>query len=322
MDNLFQSKWFVRIVSLIFAIMLYLFVTIETETTQNESSIVPGSQKESEIVENVPVDIRLDSENYVVTGAPETVTVSLEGMPSVLTPVVRQKNFTVYLDLLELNEGKHQVEVEIENIPRELNAYIDPKEVEVTLEERATTTQKIDVEFINEDQLPLGYELGIPELNIDEAKIVSSRAIIEQIALVKVYIDVANVKETIKNREVPVNVYDTQGNEVKVRVDPKAVLATVPVERPTKAVEVKVPVKGKLKTGYKLKAVKAETEKIDIYGKKADINKVNEITTKPVDIEGLDENKTLQVELEIPDNIASSKQKIEVVIEVEAEKVN
>src|SRR5699024_5608644 len=96
MDNRIQSKWLVCIVALACAILRYVFVTIEVEVEPSEDVYAPGftdSKKEVEVLENIPVDVKIDSDKYVVSGVPEEVEVSLEGPVSVLTPVMRQKNF-------------------------------------------------------------------------------------------------------------------------------------------------------------------------------------------------------------------------------------
>src|SRR5690625_6838971 len=90
MDNWFQSKLFVCIISLAFAILLYVFGTIEVEVEPSEDVDAPGftdSKKEVEVLEDIPVDVKIDSDKYVVSGVPEEVEVSLEGPVSVLTPV-------------------------------------------------------------------------------------------------------------------------------------------------------------------------------------------------------------------------------------------
>lgn len=320
MDNWFQSKWFVRIVSLAFAVMLYIFVTIEVTPKQDDSLVFPGGQKVVEVMENIPVDIRINGDKYVVSGVPESVSVSLEGSQSALMPVVRQKNFTVFVDLNDLEEGTHIVEIEHENVPKELAAYIDPKEIEISIEERATADFRIDAELINVDQLPAGYEVGIPVLNLDEVTIVSSRAIIDQISLVKVYIDVANAKESIKNREVPINVYDSQGNEVKVNVKPDSVIASVNIERNSKEVTLKVPTEGKLEEGLVLKSVTPEVEKVEVFGKKAELPSITELTTTPINLDTLKDSDIVTVDVIVPENMATSQKTIKVDVQLEREK--
>ena len=101
------------------------------------------------------------------------------------------------------------------------------------------------------DSLPLGYEVGEPEVTPGQVTIISSESIIEQIAMVKVFIDVTDLKESIRNREVPVSVYDIQGNDLNVRVEPASVTVSVPVERPSKTVPLTIKTKGELPEGLK-----------------------------------------------------------------------
>lgn len=75
MDNWFKSRWFVRGISLFFAIVLYVFVQVEMDQYQNDSRI-PDNNEGIQTVENVPINIRIDEDNYVVSGVPEFATVS------------------------------------------------------------------------------------------------------------------------------------------------------------------------------------------------------------------------------------------------------
>src|SRR5690606_3045037 len=100
----------------ILAVSMYLFVTVETDKSNDDSRIIPGATNEVQVLEDVPLDIRIDSDQYVVSGVPEVVTVTLKGRTSILTPIARQQNFTVFVDLRDLEEGEHEVEVEHENI--------------------------------------------------------------------------------------------------------------------------------------------------------------------------------------------------------------
>src|SRR5690625_2371431 len=146
MDNLFQNKWFVVIISLVFAIALYFFVTMETNKT-TESSILPGFSTEVQTLDDVPLEVRMDSEEYVVSGVPEFVKVSLEGKTSALTRFLRQRNYNFFIDLTNLSEGEYLVEVEYENVPEDLTVYIEPKAIEIIIEKRATVTFPVEVDY-------------------------------------------------------------------------------------------------------------------------------------------------------------------------------
>lgn len=320
MDKLFQSKWFIRIISLVFAITLYLFVTVETDTTQNDSRLLPGISNEVQVIEDMPLDIRIDADQYVVSGVPEHVKVSLEGKTSVLTPIVRQQNFTVFVDLREYGEGEHTVEIEYENIPDDLTAYIEPKTIDVIIEKRASKDFAVSVDLLNMDSLPLGYEVGEPEVTPGQVTIISSESIIEQIAMVKVFIDVTDLKESIRNREVPVSVYDVQGNDLNVRVEPASVTVSVPVERPSKTVPLTIKTKGELPEGLKLEKLESEQE-IEIFGKRDILNEITEISTVEIDMAKIDKSDTYEVKLDFPDGVVANNETIDVMIELTESKV-
>ncbi|WP_047986579.1 CdaR family protein [Ornithinibacillus californiensis] len=324
MDNWFRSKWFIRGISLGFAILLYVFVSIEEADTANES-LIPnlfGGSTETERLTDVPIkDIRIDSEKYVVSGVPDSVTVLLEGTASALTPVVRQGSVDLYIDLMDLEEGEHQVEIQHEDIPNQISVYIEPKTINVVIEKRAANEFDVSVDFINEDKLPEGYQVGDYELSTETVNITSSKEIIDRIAIVKVYVDVAGLTESINNRELPVNVYDSQGNELAVRVEPATVIISAEIENPSKDVSVSVATTGSLPDGYKLISMEAALEEIEVFAVSEILDELEEITTEPINLAELTQSGTIKVGLALPDRVLSPElSEIEVNVQLEQTK--
>lgn len=319
MDKLFQSKWFIRIISLVFAITLYIFVTVETDVRQNDSRIPLGNANEVEVIEDMPLDIKIDADQYVVSGVPEHVKVTLEGRASVLTPIVRQLNFNVFVDLRDLSEGEHTVEVAHENLPENVTAYIEPKTIDVVIERRTAKEFNVQVDIVNEDQLPVGYEIGTPELDTNTVTLISSEAIINQVAMVKVFLDVADLKESIKNRELPISVYDVQGNDLNVRVEPESVLASLTVERPNKKVPLKIKTEKDLPENLSIESIEA-VEEIDIFGKRAILEDIDGVKTKPLDLSKIKKSGSFELELDLPNGVVADEETVEVEVTVTKEK--
>jgi YbbR domain-containing protein len=324
MDNWFRSKWFIRGISLGFAILLYVFVSIEEADTANES-LIPnlfGGSTETERLTDVPInDIRIDSEKYVVSGVPDSVTVLLEGTASALTPVVRQGSVDLFIDLMDLEEGEHQVEIQHEDIPNQISVYIEPKTINVVIEKRAANEFDVSVDFINEDKLPEGYQVGDYELSTETVNITSSKEIIDRIAIVKVYVDVAGLTESINNREIPVNVYDSQGNELAVRVEPATVVISAEIENPSKDVPVSVATTGNLPDGYKLISMEAAVEEIEVFAVSEILDALEEVTTEPINLAELTQSGTIKVGLALPDRVLSPElSEIEVNVQLEQTK--
>ncbi|WP_188456744.1 CdaR family protein [Virgibacillus oceani] len=321
MDNWFKSKWFVRAVSLAFAIVLFIFVngTINNEGDDKRFEL-PGTSSDLQTVKDVPVDIRIDK-NFVVSGVPEFVDVTFEGSESDLATTVKQKSFDIYVDLQGLGEGEHSVEIQYEDVPDDLQVYIEPKTIDVVIEERASKEFTVNVDYINMDQLPEGYEIGEAEVNPSTVTITSSKSVVEQIAIVKVFVDVKDLTEPINNREVPVNVYDSQGNELNVNVEPQNVEVSADVDNPSKTVPVSVATKGKLPEGYSLTTISTDTEEVEVFATNEVLADIKEISTKDINLSEITESGTMDVGLELPDGATiPDKETIEVTVELEQTK--
>src|SRR5699024_8961736 len=179
----------------------------ETNKTSDVGRL-PGHSTDMQTLEEVPLQVKMDSEQYVVSGVTDFVRVSLEGKTSALTRLLGNNNYNFFLDVTNLEEGEHVDEVEYDKLLDDLNVFIEPKNVEVEIEKRATEEFAVEVDFVNMDQLPVDLELGTPELSTDTVTVVSSESVIEKIAMVNVYIDDSDLDEAIRNREVPVSVSD------------------------------------------------------------------------------------------------------------------
>lgn len=318
MDNWFKSKWFVRAVSLVFAILLYVFVSVESNDTANtDLTFFPGSPSDSQTLNDVPVDIYMDDENYVVSGVPEYVSVTLEGSVGVLTPTVRQRNFDVFVDLEGLEEGEHRVELE-HSVTPDLTVQIEPPTIEVTIEERATEEFTVEVDLMNENEMPDGFEITDYEVDPPTVNITSSRSVIDQIGIVKVYVNVANLDRSIENREVPVNVYDSQGNELSVNMEPEDVSVSLNVNNPSATVPLEIQTVGELPEGFSLTSISANVDEVEIFATSAVLEGIESVATEAIDLTEITESGILEVPLVLPDGVlAPETETVEVLVELE-----
>lgn len=319
MDKFFENKWAIRVLSLIFAVALYLYVGVEIGGQNNPNVIpTPNATSEVQVLDDIPLEVRIEDEK-VVSGVPDVVSVSLEGQQRILMPVVRQKNFKVFVDLNGLDEGEHTVELQYEDIPNDLKVYIEPKTIDVTIEERASAEFSVEVDFINESELPLGYELGEPEVNPETVTLISSTSMIEQVAMVRTYIDVRDLKESINNKEMRVTVYDSQGNELNLRVEPESVAVSLPVERPSKTVPLNVETSGELPDDLAIDTLEYE-ENIELFGKRDTLNTLDSVSTEPIDLSDIDKSGEIEVPLQFPDGVTALNDTVKVKVNLNKEK--
>ncbi|WBX81067.1 CdaR family protein [Virgibacillus salarius] len=323
MDNWFRSKWFVRVVSLAFAVLFYVFVSVEVQNRPNNDGLTfpsGDSSQELQTLDDVPVNIKIDNEKYVVSGVPEYVSVSMEGSAGFLTPTIKNRNFNVYVDLQGLKAGEHTVELQ-HDISSELDVYIEPKRIDVTIEEKATKEFNVMVDFLNESQIAEGYELGDYEVNPKTVTITSAKSVIDKIGIVKAYVDLSNLDKPINNREVPVNVYDNQGSELNVNVELGNVIISADIDNPSKRVPLSLKTSGKLPEGYALSSISANVEEVEVFASNSLLQNIDEITTEDIDLSKIEQSGTIEAKLALPEGAsAPGVENIKVDVEIEQTK--
>ncbi|MYL51362.1 hypothetical protein GLV98_17960 [Halobacillus litoralis] len=316
MDNWFKSIWFIRIISLMLAGLLWVTVNVDNNM-DSDSLFFNQSSSDMEVMENIPLEIRFDSEEYVVSGIPQEVSVSVEGPTSAVAPVSRQKNFTVFVDLNGLGPGTHEVSLQHSGISNQLAVTLDPKIIEVTIEEKVTEEYEVNIDYINQGNLDSALELGEPEVDPSEVAITGASSVIERVASVKAIIDVGGATESIEAQEAPVKVYDNQGNELNVLVDPTTVNVSVPIATRTKTVPLNVAARGGNTEGVLIESVSTETEEVTISGPKEVLDGIESLPEVPVDVSEVTENQTVEVDIPLPEGVTSVQpETIEVDIEV------
>ncbi|MBA2176571.1 hypothetical protein H0266_16915 [Halobacillus locisalis] len=317
MDNWFRSVWFIRIISLILAGLLWVTVNVD-DNMDSDSLFFNDSSSDMEVMDNVPLEIRFDSEEYVVSGLPQEVSVTVEGPASAVTPVVRQENFEVFVDLNGYGPGTHEVSLQHSGISNQLAVTIEPKVIEVTIEEKVSENFSVNVDYINESKLSSDLVLGEAEASPAEVQITGSESAVDRVASVKAIIDVGAAAETIENQEAPVKVYDNQGNELNVLVDPNAVEVTVPVVERSKQVPVQLTAIGGAPEGIIVNGLSTETQQVTLYGPEEVLAEIEALSEVEVDITEITEDQTIDVDLPVPQGVTKVDPKtIKVMIDVD-----
>ncbi|MGP4076762.1 CdaR family protein [Halobacillus sp. K22] len=317
MDNWLKSVWFIRIISLILAGLLWITVNVDNNM-DSDSLFFNENSSDMETMDNIPLEIRFDSEEYVVSGLPQEVSVTVEGQASVVTPVVRQKNFTVFVDLNGLGPGVHEVSLQHSGISNQLSVTLEPKTIEVTIEEKVSEDFEVQVDYLNESRLDSELVIEDPTVEPEMATITGSASVVDRVASVKSVIDVGSAQSSLEDVEAPVKVYDEQGNELNVLVDPTTVKVNVPISKRKKEVPVEVTAQGGAPEGIVVNSVTTSTDTVTLYGPEDVLAVINKLEEIPVDITEVTEDQTLEVDIPVPEGVTSVEpEKLEVDIEVE-----
>ncbi|WP_226038559.1 CdaR family protein [Aquibacillus saliphilus] len=307
MDNWLKSPWVIRFVSLALAILLYTTVSLSENSEQSDAGLdfsdVISSSDEVQTIEDVPVDIKIDEEKYVVSNVPQTVSVTLEGSYSNVTSTTTQRNFDVFVDLQGLEPGTYMIDLQHSGISDNLDVYIEPKEIEVIIEEKATKEHDVTIDYINEDQIESGFEVGDAKINPAKVTITSSKGVVEKIAVVKAFINLQGVDKPIENREAPVKVYDSEGNELSVRVEPATVEVSVDVRSPSKVVPIEVPTTGEAEEGITINSITSNPTEVRVFASDDVLKNIESIKTDEIDLSEITEATTVELQLNAPEDI-------------------
>ncbi len=135
MDKFLNNPWAVKVVALLFAFLLYFAVHSAQAPTPKKpgESFFPTSTTDEATLTDIPVKSFYDEENYVVTGVPQTVNVTIKGPTGTVKKVRQVKDFEIYADMQHLKTGRHKVELKARNVAEGLTLTINPSVTTVTI---------------------------------------------------------------------------------------------------------------------------------------------------------------------------------------------
>ncbi|WP_034765826.1 CdaR family protein [Rossellomorea vietnamensis] len=300
MDKFMESRWFMRIVGLMLAFILYLSVNFDDiQKTANNSN--GTSQNAIETIQDVPLEVFYDSENLEVSGLPDTVNVTVEGPKAVVQQTKTLKDFQVYVDLNNIGIGEHKVEIQIQNISDKLKVKFDPQFANISVQEKVTEEFTIEPKF-NESILSNGYEAEGLAVDPKSVKVTGSKDEVERIAYVIATLDVDEEINENVTREARVQVLDREYNKLDVQVDPEVVDVTVSVVNPSKAVPVTIKQKGSLPKGTTLESISVEPKEATVFGRQDVLDTVEELLAE-VDLSKITKDSTITVPLALQDGL-------------------
>ncbi|WP_017754726.1 CdaR family protein [Calidifontibacillus oryziterrae] len=301
-DKWLNSPWFIRVLALFIALMLYTAVNMETRTTPKPTGILPTISQETEALTNVPLDVYYSSDDYVITGLPQNVNVYLEGTNSAIKTAKAQGGYEVFVDLQNLQPGTHTVEVQHSGFSEKLKVRIDPTVVNVTIKEKIEQVMPITIKTLNEDHLPEGYVVEQPITVPNSVKIKGSKEEIDRIGFVEGFVDLDGATETVE-KDVALNVYDVNGAQLNLEIEPAVVEAKVPIIPPNKKVPFKINRKGNLPKGVSIQTFEVTPSEITIFGPIEIIDQVEMIENIEVDLSLLDSDQTIEVKVPVPQGV-------------------
>ncbi|MGE9753998.1 CdaA regulatory protein CdaR [Bacillus inaquosorum] len=321
MDKFLNNRWAVKIIALLFALLLYVAVNSNQAPTPKKpgESFFPTSTIDEATLTDIPVKAYYDDENYVVTGVPQTVNVTIKGSTSAVKKARQTKNFEIYADMENLKTGTHKVELKAKNVSDGLTISINPSVTTVTIQERTTKSFPVEVEYYNKNKMKKGYSPEQPIVSPKNVQITGSKNVIDNISLVKASVNLENADETIE-KEAKVTVYDKDGNALPVDVEPSVIKITVPVTSPSKKVPFKIERTGSLPDGVSIANIESSPSEVTVYGSQDVLDSLEFIDGVSLDLSKINKDSDIEADIPLPDGVKKiSPSKVTLHIEVDSE---
>lgn len=223
------------------------------------------------------------------------------------------KNIVAQIDLSGYNEGQIKVPITVSlrnQLPGVVVTNWEPKEVLLTLEKIISRDMPINIE--TEGAVPTDYLLEDVKSKSQFVTIRGPRTWVNEVNKV---IATANIEGLTAdaNRSVNVKILDDQGNEV-VGVDkvPNVIDVSIGVLK-TNSIPIELITENELPDNYTITNIAINPSAIAIKGKNDSLN-IGKINTKPIDINSLLEQSSMEVELDLPIGVELLNPKEKIVI--------
>ena len=303
MDSWLQKNSVVRVVALILAFVMWLFVVNEQNPQDMRTILVtpkwnmPPGLVLAEDIKPVSVKLRGRRNDLYATGASE---------------------IGLFIDLTDAGEGDGIYPIQTVTMPDNLQlVHISPRETTVKLE--AIIQKQLPVELVKRGSPATSYAAGEPVLSPVQVLVEGPRSRVASANRAIVRLDLEDAKDNIQV-SVPVQILDNKGAPAAegLRIKPEVIEVTLPVARlPAKIVSVRPQVTGEPAEGFQVGQITVEPSTIIVSGPAAMLAEVTSVSTLPLDISGANSTQTGDLRIALPQDVKAEIERAKVTVTIE-----
>lgn len=319
-NDIFKNIWFIRIVSLFVSILLFSYVYSEnyglTTTNRNDSI----STLRSETISNLPIEVNMNTDQYFISGLPETVMLNLSGPESVIVQTLSANDFKITTEDLDLlGPGNHTIKLQVENLSDELTYQITPSRINVQIEEKVSFESAVEV-FFDSSAVADDYVAKEPILSREKVVVSGPSSTIERIDRIYVRVPADETITKTINEKTVVQVEDSNRNKLNVVVEPQEINVEIPVEPYKKEIPIRLTQVGTPVAGLTYQMSVVGNDEITATGNKKLLAEVDEVLLE-VDVSKVNSSKIITKKIKPLDiegaTIAPEQVEIEITVEKE-----
>ena len=274
-----------------------------------DRKVINLSETEAVVLSNQSINAEYNEEAYVVEGIPDTADIVLMGSKYNLYLAEQLVDHKLTLDLTDLSEGTHKVNIKYNNPVNSLDYKLDPSRVTIVIYPKVSESRTLTNDVLNTDKLNTTLVISNVELDRSEVIIKSYKEKLASVASVKAIVDVnalnATAAGTYTLENVKLVAYDEKGTEMSnIEIVPDTVTATVSVTSPSKTVPIKVVPVGEVASGSAINTITPNVSNVTLYGDENTLENIKEVNVE-IDVAGLNSDKTYQETIIKPNGVRS-----------------
>ncbi len=290
-----RNSWFVRIMSVVCACILWVYV-------MNEQN--PITTK----VYQVPLVAQNLSDDMVVKELPDTVSVKVSGTRSQIAQL-GEGDVKAFIDFIDAPKGRNTYNVQASVRMGEVTE-ISPSLIQLETAPVAEKTMSVEPRIVGVPNS--GVTVSQMDLNPTRVTIRGASGRIAQVDKVMVMVDISHHDRNFTADATAVAV-DKAGREMyDVKVVPGKVKAEVTIVRQlgTNDFPVKANLSGKLPDGVSLKQVKITPSSVRLTAEPKVLGGIKQILTAPIVLNNITSDVELKMPLQIPDQVLADQHSV------------
>ena len=301
-QSIFRHNLPAKILALLGAVVLWFFVMNDQNPSVNSTF-------------TVPVYTINGPDGYTVKLNPRDVTVKVKA-PRASFTATKPDDFKAYVDLEDAVEGTNKLKVRTV-VPQGFEVVdISDEIIEVTMEALVEKQLAVNIQVTGNTGAHSALDKIIPEK--DSVKVTGPRTNVERVNRVVGYLNLANNTSdfTMKVKLTPIDVDGNIVDSVSLSTQEIDVTAKILSGVDKKVVSIKPAYSGVPAQNFEVSVVSAQPDKVEITGKTEVLEKLSEIFTDTVVVDGANADIIKDVNLVLPDGIISPSQKVKVKIQI------
>ena len=301
-QSIFRHNLPAKILALLGAVILWFFVMNDQNPSVNSTF-------------TVPVYTINGPDGYTVKLKPRDVTVKIKA-PRASFTAAKPEDFKAYVDLEEAVEGTNNLRVRTV-VPQGFEVVdISDETIEVTMEALIEKQLSVNVQITGNTGAHSALEKIVPEK--ESIKVTGPRSNVARVSHVVGYLNLANNTADF-TMKVKLNPVDMDGNivdGVTLSFKEMDVTAKILSGVDKKIVSIKPVYSGVPEQNYMVAMTSAQPDRVEITGKTEVLEKLSEILTDTIAVDGANADIVKDVNLVLPDGIISPSQKVKVKIQI------